>query len=974
MGLSAEAQDMREAIRLYDNGMYSRARTYFDDVASAGLNADPEGYAVLCDVRQNVPGYRRTMERFVAENPQSPHIPQILYAHALILFDSQDYDAAGEVFDRIKVKRLHRNQRAEYTFLKAYCALDGSNLTEALEGFKEVDAMPHSDYAAPSRYVVGYINYDLKNFEESIKWFEKSLSDPRFADLSTYYIMECRFMLKDYEYVTEKGEELYAKTPQERKPQLARIISESWMVLGDAEKAREYMDLNLKDGGVPSNRADWFYRGSVLYAVKDYKGALDSYNMMGERNDSIGQIASYQLGDCYIQTKNKVAALDAFKAAAHQAYDIDIQEDAYFNYAKLAFDLNNDSSVFYDYLAKYSDSKKGEKIYSYIAVAALHNRDYEGAVEAYDKIDYLEGDMRYNYMKANYLRAEQLISRGSYRMAIPCLKAAAYYSARGTRFNQLTRFWLAEAYYRNDQYAAAREIYTDLYNTSALDGREESGLILYNIAYTYYKEGNYPLANKWFSEYLASDMVKYRKDALERKGDSHFIQKEYKEACETYDMVLKSYFDVNDIYPYYQSALSYGLDKNVSKKIELLSNVMEASPESKFYAEAIYELGRSYAVNEDEENAFACFSKIAESVKDSTYVAKAYIEMGSISRNQSQYNEALGYYKTVVEQMPMSGYAEDALIAIESIYQTKNEPEEYFAYIESIGKATTKTPDEREVMIFNAAEQIFLSENYNKALGSLQGYVDKYPEGKFAYKADFYMAESYKSLGKKEQACDSYRKVIANGEGSFVELSMLNFANLSYSLERWEDAYGGYMSLYNTARLDNNTFVAMTGMMRSAFRAHKWANAIQKAEMLLADSRSDSDLKREAKFVKAKSYMASSQRETALDLLDELAGDLNDAYGAEAAYLLIVDSYDRGEFTEVENMVYAFADSGSPQTYWLAKSFVILGDSFVERGDLKQARATFESVRDGYTAETADDDVPSNIELRLTKLEGLENE
>ena len=264
MGLSAEAQDMREAIRLYDNGMYSRARTYFDDVASAGLNADPEGYAVLCDVRQNVPGYRRTMERFVAENPQSPHIPQILYAHALILFDSQDYDAAGEVFDRIKVKRLHRNQRAEYTFLKAYCALDGSNLTEALEGFKEVDAMPHSDYAAPSRYVVGYINYDLKNFEESIKWFEKSLSDPRFADLSTYYIMECRFMLKDYEYVTEKGEELYAKTPQERKPQLARIISESWMVLGDAEKAREYMDLNLKDGGVPSNRADWFYRGSVL--------------------------------------------------------------------------------------------------------------------------------------------------------------------------------------------------------------------------------------------------------------------------------------------------------------------------------------------------------------------------------------------------------------------------------------------------------------------------------------------------------------------------------------------------------------------------------------------------------------------------------------------------------------------------------------------------------------------------------------
>lgn len=974
MGLSMNAQDMREAVRLFDHGMYSRARSHFEDVASARFDADPEGYAVLCDVKQAVPGYRRTMDSFIADNPQSPVIPQIRYAHAMNLFDAQEYVAAGKELAQIKVKHLDKSQRTEFTFKKAYCALESGQMQDALEGFKEVEKMPASDFSAPSRYVIGYINYELKDFKEAVQWFEKSVNDSRFAELSSYYIMECRFMMADYAYVTKKGDEMYAKIPQERKPQLARIISESWLVLGDAEKARKYMELNAKEGGQPSGRADWFYRGSVLYAVHDYKGAIDSYSMMGERTDSIGQIASYQLGYCYIQTKNKVAALEAFKSASFLSYDKNIEEDAYFNYAKLAFDLNNDSSVFYDYQKKYSDSVKGERIYSYMAVAALHNRDYEGAVEAYGMIDYLDGDMRSNYMKANYLRAEQLISRGSYRKAIPCLKAAAYYSERGSRFNQLSRFWLAESYYRNDEYAQARSVFMDLYNTSALYGREESGLIVYNIAYTYYKEGNYALADKWFSEYLSADAVKFRKDALERKGDCHFISKQYKDACAAYDQVLKSYFDVNDIYPYYQSALSYGLAKNTDKKIQLLSNVLEASPEAEFYAEAIYELGRSYAVKEDDENAFMCFSRIADCVKDSTYVAKAYIEMGSISRNQSQYNEALGYYKTVVEQMPMSGYAEDALIAIESIYQTKNEPEEYLAYIETIGKGATKTADEREIMIFNSAEQIFLSENYNKALVSLQSYLDKYPDGKFTYKADFYMAESYKSLGKKEQACDSYKKVISEGEGSFVELSMLNYANISFSLERWEDAYGGYMALYNSARLENNTFVALTGMMRSAFKAHDWENAVQKAEMLAADSRSDADLRREADYVKAKSYLASSRRDAALDLLDLLACNLEDAYGAESAYILIVDSYDRGEFTEVENMVYAFADSGSGQTYWLAKSFIVLGDSFMERGELKQAKATFESVRDGYTAESASDDVPSSIEMRLAKLEQIEKE
>ena len=59
--------------------------------------------------------------------------------------------------------------------------------------------------------------------------------------------------------------------------------------------------------------------------------------------------------------------------------------------------------------------------------------------------------------------------------------------------------------------------------------------------------------------------------------------------------------------------------------------------------------------------------------------------------------------------------------------------------------------------------------------------------------------------------------------------------------------------------------------------------------------------------------------------------------------------------------------------YWLAKSFIVLGDSFVEREELEQAKATFESVRDGYTPSGKDDDVIDNVELRLKKLDELMN-
>ncbi len=942
-------------------------------LAQENLPYGKEAAEVLDGVKMRTPGYKSVMDGFLQRYPHSTVVPQITYAYALNCFDDRDYVAAAEWLGKIKVTDLDREQADEFMFKKAYSALENRKLKEALQGFHEVEKRPFTDFTAPARYSIGYINYERKDFREALEWFEKASDDDRFRDIANYYIMECRFMLKDYRFVTANGDAMYEAVPEDRKPHLARIISESWLVQGDADRAKRFYELGVRDGNAPDSRTDWFYSGSVLYAVGDYPGAIRSFSNMTERTDSLGQIANYHLAYSYILTKNKVAALDAFRDAALVAYDEKIEEDAYFNWAKLAFDINSDTSVFNDYIKKYPAKEQEDRINSYIAVAALHDRDYEGAVKAYDKIDELDADMTLNYMKANYLRANQLIQSGSYRMAIPCLKAAAYYSDRSSRFNQLSRYWLAESYYRNDQYDNAIEVFTDLFNTSALYGRTESYLLPYNVAYSYFKKGDYDSALKWFDEYLKETGADYRKEALLRKGDSYFITKKYKEACEAYDLVLDEYFDVNDIYPYYQAALSYGFAKKPADKIKLLSNVMEASPDAKFYPDALFELGRSYAVREEDDNAFECFRKLADSVKDSSYVAKAYIEMGSLSRNQSQYNEALGYYKTVVEEMPLSGYAEDALAAIESIYQTRNEPEEYLAYIEQIGKGETKTEDEREMMIFNAAEQIFLSENYQKALISLQDYLDKYPDSGNAYKADFYMAESYRSLGKFEQACDCYRNVIEKGEGSFVELSMLNFSDISYRLEKWEDAFGGYSSLYSAALLENNKRTALLGMMRSAFKAHNWNETVKNADKIIAEDQFDAQAKSEAQYAKAKSYLASSRRDEAYAIFAELAADPSTSYGAEAAYLIILDSYDKGEFEAVETKVYALSDAGTGQVYWLAKSFIVLGDSFVERDEIEQAKATFESVRDGYTPSGNDDDVMANVEMRLNKLAEMMN-
>ncbi|MBR5073425.1 MAG: tetratricopeptide repeat protein, partial [Bacteroidales bacterium] len=405
------------------------------------------------------------------------------------------------------------------------------------------------------------------------------------------------------------------------------------------------------------------------------------------------------------------------------------------------------------------------------------------------------------------------------------------------------------------------------------------------------------------------------------------------------------------------------------KKVDALSRVRKASPSANFWPEAMYELGRAYVDLDRNDVAAECFESLRTNAKDGTYVTRALIELGMLARNNRQYDKALGYYKQVVSDLPKNEYTNDAMLAIESIYQSMGEPEAYLAYAESVGDGTAKTEAEKEQIYFNSAEQVFLSGNYQKALTSLQKYFDEYPSGARVTEARFYEAECYMNLGQKENAVDSYAKVMtAPDAGSFLEPAILNYSVLSYGLEHYSDAYNGYTMLREKARMDDNVFAAKVGMMRSAYRAKDYRDALAAVDGVKADSRCDEALGREADFVKAKSLMGTSQRAAAMDIFRRLAAKPSTDEGAEAAYTLIQSTYDEGNFDSVEKMVYDFAADAGTQNYWLAKAFIVLGDAFAEQDNFKQAKATFESIANGYESTGPEDDVLDAVAMRLEKL------
>ncbi|MBR4134539.1 MAG: tetratricopeptide repeat protein, partial [Bacteroidales bacterium] len=306
--------DFKKALRLYRSGMYERAKDVFEDLGRSG-DLLGEGYSALCAAKMQTEGFMDELDAYLLKYPESSLAPQIRFEKGLSLFDAGDYVAARREFASFTKEDLRREQVAEYVFKRAYSDYALLDYVNARERFLAVEKMPFSDYTAPSRYAIGYIDYSASDFDSAIKWFEQAAKDPRFAEHSNYYILECRFNNKDYKYVTDNGPAMFEKVPAERQPHLARIISESYLVQGNVDKAKEYFDKNLLSNETKT-RSDYFYAGSILYVLKDYEGAVENFLGMSSFADSLGQIASYQMADSYLQMKNKVTAMECFREAS----------------------------------------------------------------------------------------------------------------------------------------------------------------------------------------------------------------------------------------------------------------------------------------------------------------------------------------------------------------------------------------------------------------------------------------------------------------------------------------------------------------------------------------------------------------------------------------------------------------------------------------------------------------------------------
>ena len=966
------ARRIETAKELYNAGEWTSARREFEaaapllDYTRKAQQSEIQCYIALCAIREGAPDMDGMVLKLEKEFPYASMLSKVKLAQSSYYFEKRDYEHSLAIENDLRDAVLYSDDEPQYQFEKAYSNMMLKNRSDAEFGYKEVLRLPYGRYTNPANYYLGYMLYEDTDFSAAARYLAKSAKDARYSDAAKYYLLECKLMLKDYQYVVENGPEYYKTVPAEYKSGLSRIISNAYYESGDVGKAKEYLDA-YRDSGAGFTRKDSYYSGMVSFTMGQYMPAIESFGKaVGQ--DSLGQNAYYHLANTYLKVRNKHAACVAFKNASQLHFDPVITEDAYYNYAKLSFDVNSDVTAFESYLKEYPNSPRADEISDYMASSFILRKDYQSAIDALKRIKNPTDLTRSNLQKAAFFRGLEYVDLRAYRDAGEYFDTALDNQYSQTITN-LSYIYLAECYYRNGKYAEAIAIDNRIVNDRTLREEDYYPSVIYNLAYSYFKKGDYQQASNWFRRYLDLPSVDrtWDSDARIRLADALFMKKDFQRAAEAYKSAAAGGGEEAD-YALYQSAIAYGLLGDNDSKVSTLTSIMNSNSHTHIYPMAVYELGRTYVQKGQDEKAKQCFDRLMNGSSDSTYYAKSLLELAMMSSNKGDYQQSVSYYKTILERYPLSTVTDDALSGLESVYQTMGQPDEFLSYLDRLGMSSRKSADEKQLMLFNAAEQRYLAGNYSGAISSLDSFLEKYPDGPKSSQAHYYLAECYKNTNRLDAAADEYMKVMNLDDKDYIEPATLNFAVVAYRTDRFEEAAKAYETLSYIATNDANRNAAVVGRMLACYKARQYDAAVSSAEKVLSRNSVSNDEMIQAQYVIAKSDIALGKREEANKMLQTLSGKPNTPEGAESCYLLAQDAYDEGDFAKTEKIVYAFSDSGSPQRYWLARSFIVLGDSFADRENWDQAKATFDSIKSTYTPSSGKDDIIQQVDMRLEKI------
>ena len=918
-------------------------------------------HSVRCAVELGAEDAENMMIGFLEEYPASLYGNRMQFQLASYYCDEGALSVAEEEFERVRYEALDAREKERYDIRVGYIRFVEGDYAAASDRFQRISRQ--SDYYPHALYYLSYIAYVDESFDVATKGFKELEDVEPYRGLAPFYLIQIEYRRGNYDYVVESGEQLINAANGEVYDDLVRVMAEAYFAKRDYSQAIRYIK---QYPASKMGRQENYIEGYSLYRMTRYGEAMEPLKSVCGADDDLTQNASYHLGDCYLRLGNKSAAADAFAMAASSNFDKNIEEDALLNYGRLKYELgggrfNEAVNVLTEYSERYPNSEHIEEVRSLLIAAYYNSENYDAAYAAIKSLANPDNEIRAALQKVALFRAVEAVERGDLDSAEALLSEAEQIGL-SPKYNALTLYWQGEVAYMRGDMQRAEERYLS-YMRRAPKSEVEYAYANYGLGYARFAEGDMESAADAFEQFTQAYTTRdgYLYDAHNRLGDARYTMREFTKARKAYNVVLSSTSSGRD-YARYQLAMVDGIERKTKSKIDRLKAIVNDG-KGDYVDDAWYELGRTYMSEERYKEGAATLREFTNADTGSPYYISALSDLGLAYYNINQKDNALKCYEEVVAYDPQSSAALEAMRGIREIYVGEGRIDDYFAYAERSGVQSDMSAAARDSLSFAAAKTLYLDGSMTEATEKLKSYLKNFKSGYYRTEALFYLSDCYVQEGNNEAAIDSMDELLNHGKTQYTERVLGVYAPMAFDMKLYDKSADAYRNLYEVAYNESTRRLASEGYVEAAVRSNDASLIKSMYSNLLAMPDATSWALRYAMLAKA-NVLREEGSDEALELYTELAKDVATAEGAEAYYRLIEDKFNKTAYAEAEQMVYNMGNSGS--MYWQAKSFIILGDILVKMGNNFQARATYQSIVDGYTP--SDDGIVDEAKARIKNL------
>lgn len=992
---SSPEAEFENAMQLYEASMYGAARNAFhsfiENWSERGdcsvLMEDARYFEALSSKLASNADAPRLLDDFQHNDRHNAHCADAYYHAGDAELLRGDITQALHWFEKSDENDVSSEIRVPLLFKRGYCYFMSGRHNLAIAQFNKFKG-EEGEFESAVMYYRAHVLYENANYDAALKLFLELERDEGFSTAAAYYIAQIMYVKGHYAEAIRYASPFAMSTNAEAKGskslvsssqssdktiEMTRIVADSHFMIGEFTAAlssygalSELLKSNL-------TRADYYHVGLSYMKIGNYAEAATNLSKVTSGNDALAQNAYYNLAACCLEIGDKKRARTAFDAASRQKFDSSIAEDAHFNKLKLAYELNfspfNDLvTQLIEFLKLYPNTLHRDETYSLIGKALVSTKNYEQAFETMEKIEHKDLALCSSLQRIAFSHALELYSDGDTEGASKFLENSLRYGDYDHKLKARAYFWQGECLYSEGKVADARDKFLAFINAYQAAEVPEFNTAHYDVAYTYFNTKDYANARRWFVKFISvgassSDPIQVA-DAYNRLGDCLYVDRDFNGALKYYAEAANKSKAKAD-YSYLQEGICLGLLGDYQAKLQKLETVISKYPKSVYVDNAYFETARAYVALGQIKEAIYNYKIVKERYPKGSLASQAMLQLGLLYYNNNEFDNSMAFYKRVINEYPSTPEAADALAGLRNVYMERGDYDGYIAYTSTLGSFAHVGEAERDSLLFVSASNLQFNMNQpEEAKAAYKRYLETFPSGRNVTPASYFLSNILYAESQFDEALPLYQFVASQPRSVFTEDALLRSGELLYKSDKFEDALAAFKRLEAEAEVDANKAEAIIGEMRCMSKLGNLEMCVAGAEKVISMAYVDPTILREAQYLKAKSLIALSRAGEAVPVLQSLAESTKTSEGAEAKYLLAEYYYKGGDLARTEEEILDYVEKGTPHQYWLAKSFVLLSDVYHAKNDDFQAVQYLLTLKDSYTA---DDDIASDIEQRLSK-------